>query len=156
MKIAALISLLFLLGACKALEEPIEMNSYDGSEIEQFSAQLVKFKAAFNVHNNLLLPLKMKPGKFEVFLDQQKIGDLYIDAPIKLKAHKDSKLNIPMHLDPEPGFFVTAYQATKKAKLTVKISGYPKVGALFVYKTVLYSKEVQLDPSLFVPYIPKF
>lgn len=147
---------LFVLVSCKSLEEPVEMVSFDGTQIEQFSGQLVKFKASFHIQNNLWVPVKMKPGSFEVFVDQQKIGNLYIDDPIKIRGHRESELTIPLRLIPEPGFMITAYKAAKKPLATVKISGYPKAGALFIYKTFPVSKETQIEPAQFIPYIPTF
>lgn len=156
MKQLLLLIVLFLLASCKSLEEPIELVSYDGSEIEQFSGQLVKFKAGFHVQNNLWLPVKLKPGSFELFIDQQKIGNLYLDEPLRLKAHKETVLKVPLRIIPEPGFITTAYKATKKSTASVKISGYPKVGTLFLYKTLPISKEAQIEPAQFIPYIPTF
>ena len=142
--------------SCKSLEDPIEMVSFDGTQMEQFSGQLVKFKANFHVENKLWLPVKMKPGSFEVFVGQQKVGDLFLDEPLKLRAHRINQLTVPLHLNPEPGFIVTAYKAAKQPTTTLKISGYPKVGMLFLYKTFPISKETQIEPAKFVPYIPTF
>ena len=147
---------LFVLVSCKSLEEPVEMVSFDGTQIEQFSGQLVKFKASFHIQNNLWVPVKMKPGSFEVFVDQQKIGNLYLDEPIKIRGHRESELTIPLRLIPEPGFMTTAHKAAKKPLATVQISGYPKAGALFIYKTFPVSKETQIEPAQFIPYIPTF
>lgn len=147
---------LFVLVSCKSLEEPVEMVSFDGTQIEQFSGQLVKFKANFHIQNNLWIPVKMKPGSFEVFVDQQKIGNLFIDEPIKIRGRRESELTVPLRLIPEPGFMTTAYKAVKKPLATVKISGYPKAGALFIYKTFPVSKETQIEPAQFIPYIPTF
>lgn len=156
MKQFLIIASIFALFSCKSLEEPVEMISYDGLQMEQFSGQLVKCKASFHVENKLWLPIKMKPGSFEVFIDQQKIGDLYIDEPVKLRAHRVNELTLPLHLNPEPGFMVTAYKAAKKPTANVKLSGYPKVGVLFLYKTFPVSKESQIQPAQFIPYIPTF
>lgn len=156
MKLFLLIAIALCFASCKSLEEPLELVSYDGSQIEQFSGQLIKFEAGFHVQNKLWLPVKMKPGSFEIFIDQQKIGNLYLDAPIKLKAHKETVLKVPLRMIPEPGFITTVYKAAKKPAVGVKISGYPKVGTLFLYKTVPVSKESQIDPALFTPYFPTF
>jgi hypothetical protein len=100
MKSALILLALFVLVSCKSLEEPIEMISYDGSQIEQFSGQLVKFKAGFHVQNKLWVPVKMKPGSFELFIDQQKIGNLYLDEPIKLRAHRENQLEVSLRIIP--------------------------------------------------------
>lgn len=156
MKSIFLIAIVLFFTSCKSLEEPIELVSYDGSEIEQFSGQLVKFKASFHVKNNLWLPVKMKPGSFELFIDQQKIGNLYLDEPIRLKAHKETTLKVPLRIIPEPGFITTAYKASKKPMVNVQISGYPMVGTMFLYKTIPVSEQKQIEPSLFIPYFPTF
>jgi hypothetical protein len=98
----------------------------------------------------------MKPGSFELFIDQQKVGNLYIDEPVKLKAHRESVIKVPLRVIPEPGFMTTAYKATKKATAQVKISGYPSVGVFFLYKTLPVSKETQIEPAQFIPYFPSF
>lgn len=146
----------FILVACKSLEEPIEMISFDGTQIEQFSGQLVKFKAGFHIQNKLWVPVKIKPASFELFIDQQKIGELYLDEPIKLKGRKESELMLSLRLIPEPGFVTTAYKAAKKPLANVKISGYPKAGIIFIYKTFPLSKEIQIEPAQFIPYLPTF
>ena len=151
------LSLVFLgLFACKSIEEPIEYISYDGSSVELFSGQLIKVKAGFHVENKLWVPLKMKPGSFELFIDQQKIGDLYIDSTVKLKAHSQSALKVPLRIVPEPGFITIDYKATKKPVANIKISGYPKIGTAFVYKTSRFSIERQFETSQFTPYFPSF
>jgi hypothetical protein len=146
----------FALFSCASLEEPIELVSYNGSSIKQFTGQLVQFTASFEVKNNLWVPIKMKPGSFEIFVDQQKIGNLYIDEPIKLKAFKASELQIPARIIPEPGFMTQLYQSAKKQDVQTKISGYPKVGVFFIYKTVPISKETKLQPAQFMPNLPIF
>jgi hypothetical protein len=50
----------------------------------------------------------------------------------------------------------TAYKASKKAMVQVKISGYPTVGVLFLYKSLPISKETQIEPAQFIPYFPTF
>jgi hypothetical protein len=121
MKQLFIFALLCTLFSCKSLEEPIEMISYDGTAMEQFTGQLIKCKAGFHVENKLWVPVKMKPGSFELFIDQQKIGQLYIDEPIKIKAHREAELKVPLRIIPEPGFMTTAYKASKKAMVQVKI-----------------------------------
>ena len=155
-KLFIVVAPLLFFSSCKSIDEAIELLSYDGTEMEQFSGQLIKCKAGFHVQNNLWLPVKMKAGSFELFVDQQKVGDLYLDEPIKLKAHKETVLKLPLRVIPEPGFMTTTYKASKKPMVQVKISGYPTVGALFIYKTIPVSKEAQIDPVQFIPYIPKF
>ena len=156
MKIGIYLFILLTLVACKSIQEPVELISFDGTQIEQFSGQLVKFKASFHVQNKLWIPVKMKPGSFELFVDQQKIGDLYLDTPIKIRGHRDSELMVPLRMIPEPGFIATAYKAAKKPIANVKISGFPKAGVLFIYKTFPISKEAQIEPAQFIPYIPTF
>ncbi|MEN9744095.1 MAG: hypothetical protein RLZZ65_1900 [Bacteroidota bacterium] len=148
--------LLFTFASCASLEEPIEMISYDGSQVQQFSGQLIQFKAGFHVQNKLPLALKMKPSSFEIFIDQQKVGNLYVDEPIKLKALKENNLTVPMHIVPEPGFMTLLYKSAKQNEVNVKISGYPKVGVLFLYKTQPVSKDTKLQPAQFLPNLPIF
>ena len=135
MKIGIYLFILLTLVACKSIQEPVELISFDGTQIEQFSGQLVKFKASFHIQNKLWVPVKMKPGSFEVFIDQQKIGDLYLDTLIKIRGHRESELTVPLRMIPEPGFMATAYKAAKKPIANVKISGFPKAGVLFIYKS---------------------
>jgi hypothetical protein len=156
MKIGIYLFLLSALVSCKSIQEPVELISFDGTQIEQFSGQLVKFNASFHIQNNLWIPVKMKPGSFELFVEQQKIGNLYIDAPIKIRGHRVSELTVPLRMIPEPGFISTAYKAAKKPIANVKISGFPKAGVLFVYKSFPVSKEAQIEPAQFIPFIPNF
>ena len=156
MKATFLILVLFAFASCQSLKEPLEIISYDGSQMEQFSGQLVKLKAGFHVQNKLWVPVKMKPGSFELFIDQQKIGSLYLDEPIKLRALRENQIVLPLRIVPEPGFITTAYKAAKKPKILVKISGYPKAGVFFLYKTFPVSKETEIEPSQFIPSFPTF
>jgi hypothetical protein len=156
MKIGIYLFILLTLVACKSIQEPVELISFDGTQIEQFSGQLVKFKASFHIQNKLWVPVKMKPGSFEVFIDQQKIGDLYLDTLIKIRGHRVTELTVPLRMIPEPGFIATAYKAAKKPIANVKISGFPKAGVLFIYKSFPISKEAQIEPAQFIPFIPTF
>lgn len=150
------LSLIFTLVACKTLEEPIEIISYEGSQIELFSGQLIKLKVGFRVQNKLWLPIKLAPSAYELFIDDQKIGNIYLDSLIKLKAHKENNLNFPIRIIPEPGFVTTAYKATKKPVVSFKITGYPKLGTMFIYKAIPFSKESQVETTQFQPYFPSF
>jgi hypothetical protein len=156
MKIGIYLFILLTLVACKSIQEPVELISFDGTQIEQFSGQLVKFKASFHIQNKLWVPVKMKPGSFEVFINQQKIGDLYLDTLIKIRGHRESELTVPLRMIPEPGFMATVYKAAKKPITNVKISGFPKAGVLFIYKSFPISKEAQIEPAQFIPFIPTF
>ena len=156
MKIGIYLFILLTLVACKSIQEPVELISFDGTQIEQFSGQLVKFKASFHIQNKLWVPVKMKPGSFEVFIDQHKIGDLYLDTLIKIRGHRETELTVPLRMIPEPGFIATAYKAAKKPIANVKISGFPKAGVLFIYKSFPISKEAQIEPAQFIPFIPTF
>jgi hypothetical protein len=156
MKTAFFLLLGFVLFSCASLEEPVQMVSYKGSSIQQFTGQLVQFTASFELKNNLWVPIKMKPASFEIFVDQQKIGNLYIDQPVKLKAFKKTDIKIPARIIPEPGFMTQLYQSAKKPDVQTKISGYPKVGVFFIYKTVPISKETKLQPAQFMPNLPIF
>ena len=156
MKIGIYLFILLTLVACKSIHEPVELISFDGTQIEQFSGQLVKFKASFHIQNKLWVPVKMKPGSFEVFIDQQKIGDLYLDTLIKIRGHRVTELTVPLRMIPEPGFIATAYKAANKPIANVKISGFPKAGVLFIYKSFPISKEAQIEPAQFIPFIPTF
>lgn len=156
MKIGIYLFIFLTLVACKSIQEPVELISFDGTQIEQFSGQLVKFKASFHIQNKLWVPVKMKPGSFEVFIDQQKIGDLYLDTLIKIRGHRETELTVPLRMIPEPGFIATAYKAAKKPIANVKISGFPKAGVLFIYKSFPISKEAQIEPAQFIPFIPTF
>jgi hypothetical protein len=156
MKIGIYLFILLTLVACKSIQEPVELISFDGTQIEQFSGQLVKFKASFHIQNKLWVPVKMKPGSFEVFIDQQEIGDLYLDTLIKIRGHRETELTVPLRMIPEPGFIATAYKAAKKPIANVKISGFPKAGVLFIYKSFPISKEAQIEPAQFIPFIPTF
>lgn len=156
MKYVFYFTLIYTLAACKTLEEPIEITSFEGSQIDLFSGQLIQLKVGFRVQNKLWLPIKLAPSAFELFIDDQKIGNVYLDSLIKLKAHKESSLNFPLRIIPEPGFVTTAYKATKKPVVSFKITGYPKVGTMFIYKSIPFSKESQVETTQFTPYFPPF
>lgn len=84
------------------------------------------------VHNNTWTPIKIKPSTLELFVDGEKLGDLYIDEKIRLKSKKDTEVNTLVHLKFADGILGKLIRYRFKETAQLEVRGKVKTGLLFV------------------------
>lgn len=84
------------------------------------------------IHNNTWTPIKIKPSTLELFVDGEKLGDLYIDEKIKLKSKKDTEVNTLVHVKFADGILGKLIRYRFKETAQLELRGKVKTTLLFV------------------------
>lgn len=84
------------------------------------------------IHNNTWTPIKIKPSTLELFVDGEKLGDLYIDDKIKLKSKKDTEVNTLVHVKFADGILGKLIRYRFKETAQLELRGKVKTALLFV------------------------
>mgnify|MGYP006169563499 CR=1 FL=1 len=85
MKTLSFLFLLFLFSSCASFEDPVEVVSYD-MKMENINLDEATLRFNMTVHNYTWTPIKIKPSTLEIFVDGEKLGDMYLDEKIRLKS----------------------------------------------------------------------
>lgn len=134
------ISVLFILGSCAAFKEPelVKMGEFKMGQIE---GKHINFTVDATVHNPNWYALKVKKSHVEVYVEDQFMGNVYLDKKIKMKAKRDSELIADLHAELEDGAMITALRYAKKEDVKVHIKGKIK-GGIFIF-----SKKFEIDET---------
>lgn len=135
MKKLFILSSLVIMVACAPFKEP-EFKSYDGVEMGKMDGDKINFTLKSTVENPNFYALKVKPSKLEVYIDGKKMGDLYLDQKLKLKAKKETTIAAPMHIELESGTMMKLMGLALKDTIHLQLKGDVKGGVLFIYKNV--------------------
>jgi hypothetical protein len=86
-------TLLFFFSSCATFEDPIELVS-NTMKMENLNLNEAALRFNTIIHNNTWTPIKIKPSTLELFVDGEKLGDVYLDDKIRLKSKEKNKPNI--------------------------------------------------------------
>ena len=84
------------------------------------------------IHNNTWTPIKIKPSTLELFVDGEKLGDLYIEEKIRLKSKNDTEVNTLVHVKFADGILGKLIRYRFKETVQLELRGKVKTGLLFV------------------------
>jgi LEA14-like dessication related protein len=131
MKTTSFLFLLFLFASCASFEDPIEVIS-NNMKMENLNLDEAELRFNTTIHNNTWTPIKIKPSKLEVFVDGEKLGELYIDEKIHLKSKKDTEVNTLVHVKFADGILGKLIRYRFKETAQLELRGKVKTGLLFV------------------------
>jgi LEA14-like dessication related protein len=131
MKTTSFLFLLFLFASCASFEDPIEVIS-NNMKMENLNLDEAALRFNTTIHNNTWTPIKIKPSKLEVFVDGEKLGELYIDEKIHLKSKKDTEVNTLVHVKFADGILGKLIRYRFKETAQLELRGKVKTGLLFV------------------------
>ena len=131
MKTLSFLFLLFFFSACATFEDPIELVS-NTMKMENLNLNEAALRFNTTVHNNTWTPIKIKPSTLELFVDGEKLGDLYIDEKIRLKSKKDTEVNTLVHIKFADGILGKLIRYRFKETAQLEVRGKVKTGLLFV------------------------
>jgi LEA14-like dessication related protein len=151
MKTLSFLFLLFFFSSCATFEDPIELVS---STMKMENLNLDEAALRFNttIHNNTWTPIKIKPSTLELFVDGEKLGDLYIDEKIRLKSKKDTDVNTLVYVKFADGILGKLIRYRFKDTAQLEVRGKVKTGLLFVpvkipvnYTKTIFPKTLNLN-----------
>ena len=131
MKTPSFLFLLFLFSSCATFEDPIELVS-NSMNMENLNLDEAALRFNTTIHNNTWTPIKIKPSTLELFVDGEKLGDLYIDEKIRLKSKKDTEVNTLVHVKFADGILGKLIRYRFKETAQLELRGKVKTGLLFV------------------------
>jgi LEA14-like dessication related protein len=131
MKTLSFLFILFIFSSCATFEDPVEVVNYD-MNMENFTLDEVALRFNTTVHNNTWTPIKIKPSTLELFVDGEKLGDVYLDDKIRLKSKKDTEVNTLVHVKFADGILGKLIRYRFKETAQLELRGKVKTGLLFV------------------------
>jgi LEA14-like dessication related protein len=131
MKTTSFLFLLFLFSSCATFEDPIEVVN-NTMKMENLNLNEAALRFNTTVHNNTWTPIKIKPSTLELFVDGDKLGDLYIDEKIRLKSKNDTEVNLLVHVKFADGILGKLIRYRFKETAQLEVRGKVKTGLLFV------------------------
>jgi LEA14-like dessication related protein len=135
-----LLLLTLTLTSCANFKEP-EFISSDGFKLEKMDGKVISFSAGAKVHNPNWFGIKIKPSHVEVYVEEQLMGNVYLEKKVKMKAKRDSDLKFQLRAELEDGAMITAMRYSNKDNVSVRIKGKVK-GGVFIF-----SKKMEIDET---------
>jgi LEA14-like dessication related protein len=148
MKTPSFLFLLFLFSSCATFEDPIEVVS-NAMSMENLNLDEAALRFNTKIHNNTWTPIKIKPSTLELFVDGEKLGDLYIDEKIRLKSKKDTDVNTLVHVKFADGILGKLIRYRFKETAQLEVRGKVKTGLLFVPVKIPVNYTKTISPKNF-------
>lgn len=151
MKTLSFLLFLFLFSSCATFEDPVEVVSYD-MKMENLNLDEAALRFNTTIHNNTWTPIKIRPSTLELYVDGEKLGDVYLDEKIRLKSNKDNEVNALVHVKFADGILGKLIRYRFKETAQLELRGKVKTGLLFVplkipvnYSKVISPKNLNLN-----------
>jgi LEA14-like dessication related protein len=146
MKTYSFLFLLCFFSSCATFEDPIEVVSND-MNMENLNLDEAALRFNTTVHNNTWTPIKIKPSTLELFVDGEKLGDVYLDEKIRLKSKKDNELNTLLHVKFADGILGKLIRYRFKETVKLELRGKVKTRVLFIPVKVPVSYSKTISPK---------
>jgi LEA14-like dessication related protein len=151
MKTLSFLLFLFLFSSCATFEDPVEVVSYD-MKMENLNLDEAALRFNTTIHNNTWTPIKIRPSTLELYVDGEKLGDVYLDEKIRLKSNKDNEVNTLVYVKFADGILGKLIRYRFKETAQLELRGKVKTGLLFVpikipvnYSKVISPKNLNLN-----------
>lgn len=151
MKTLSFLLFLFLFSSCATFEDPVEVVSYD-MKTENLNLDEAALRFNTTIHNNTWTPIKIRPSTLELYVDGEKLGDVYLDEKIRLKSNKDNEVNTLVYVKFADGILGKLIRYRFKETAQLELRGKVKTGLLFVpikipvnYSKVISPKNLNLN-----------
>ena len=144
-RIIAICSLVFLfMMSCTSFKNP-EFRKYEGVKFIKMDNRELSFEVDAILYNPNKFSLKVKPSHVDVFVEDQKMGVVYLTNKIKLHRLKEENLHFEMKAALEDGAMLTAFRYMNRDSVSIHLMGKVKGGIWFV------SKKVKIDETIKIP-----
>lgn len=135
---------LTILTSCASLEMP-EYRGGETFKLEKLEGKQVRFTAGATVFNPNWFGVKVKPSKFDVFVEDDFVGTVQLQKKVKLKRKKETALSAPFLAELEDGVLLKAVKYMGKGEVNVRFQGTAKAGVF------LFSKKMEINKTVKVP-----
>lgn len=132
------------LHSCASLEMP-EYRGNEDIKFQKIEGKKVQFEAGATVYNPNWFGVKIKPSKFDVYIENDFVGTVQLKKKVKMKSKRETALMAPFEAELADGVFAKAFKYAGKQDLNVRLKGKAKAGVF------LFSKKVEIDKTISVP-----
>jgi LEA14-like dessication related protein len=138
-----ILSALLLTVSC-SFHEPV-LKGGEKFNLEKIDGQTIHFNAGANIENENWFGLKVKPSKFELYVDGDYMGIVSLDKKIKIKRKSDAFVEGKFTGNLEKGSLMKAMTLVGKSEISVRLKGKAK-GGVFIF-----SKKFDIDETKTIP-----
>lgn len=118
----------------------------------KMDTKTVSFTIKASIYNPNWYALKVKPSSLDVSTSDGKIGTLYLDEKIKMKARKETSLVVPMHIDLEKGIMMKLMSFSLKDSIKINLNGDVRGGVFFITKKIPVEFSRSISPKDLNPF----
>jgi|LauGreDrversion4_2_1035121.scaffolds.fasta_scaffold30649_3 LEA14-like dessication related protein len=133
-----------VLTSCASFKNP-EFRKSEGVKFIKMDNRELSFEVDAILYNPNKFSLKVKPSHVDVFVEDQKMGVVYLTNKIKLHRLQEEKLHFEMKAALEDGAMLTAFRYMNRDSVSIHLMGKVKGGIWFV------SKKVKIDETIKIP-----
>lgn len=132
-------------------QQPV-FKKYEGFDMGKMDTKTVSFTIKASIYNPNWYALKVKPSSLDVSTSDGKIGTLYLDEKIKMKARKETSLVVPMHIDLEKGIMMKLMSFSLKDSIKINLNGDVRGGVFFITKKIPVEFSRSISPKDLNPF----
>jgi LEA14-like dessication related protein len=134
---------LLVLTSCK-VNAP-EFRGSEGMKLDKIDGKIITFNVTAKVYNPNWFSVKVKRSGVDVFIEDQYMGKLKLEKKVKMKAKRESTLEVPLRAELEDGAMISMLRYSAKETVNLRISGKVKGGIWF------FSKKIKVDQTTQIP-----
>lgn len=108
----------------------------DGFKMEKIDGREVYAGVTAKVYNPNWFAIKLKKSAVDVYMEDQYMGKIMLDKKLKLKAKRESVLNVALHAHMEEGAMISLLRYSSKEEVNVRVDGKIKAGVWFFTKKI--------------------
>lgn len=116
----------------------------DGFKLEKMDGREIYAGITAKVYNPNWFAIKLKKTALDVYMEEQYMGKIMLDKKLKLKAKRESALNVALHAQLEEGAMISMLRYSAKENVNVRIEGKIKAGVWFFTKKISVNETHQI------------
>lgn len=122
-----------------------EYRGSEGMKLDKIDGKIITFNVTAKVYNPNWFSVKVKRSGVDVFIEDQYMGRLKLEKKVKMKAKRESTLEVPLRAELEDGAMLSMLRFSAKETVNLRVSGKLKGGIWF------FSKKIKVDQTTQIP-----
>lgn len=143
-----IVAVLFVAASC-TFHEP-EFRGGETFKLDKIDGKKVMFTAGAKVYNGNWFGVKVKPSKLDLYIDGDYVGKVHLTKKVKMKAKKETQLEVPFVAELENSPLVQAMGLATKNEVKVRFKGKIKGGVFIFTKKVDFDESRTISPKKLV------
>lgn len=109
--------------------------------VGKIEGKSIQFNAGGNVYNPNSYSIKVKPSTFDVYVNDEYMGQVHLDKKIKMKKKTETKIDAPFTATLTEGAMFKAMRLANGGPVTVRLKGKVRAGVF------IFGKKIDVDES---------